>query len=240
MSVFLLRVFTFVILPLLLAALAVRLDKGARTRERRIEVFLIYMFALGAAAGISNWGGHIFAADQVAESIGWAPGSPFQLEMGFANLSYGILAIIAMGRRDGFREATVIGATVMAVGATLVHLWDIAQTGNLAPGNTVQNIMNLARPALLIGLLAASRRAERLPTSEAGTLAFDAWRGSVIAVAGPIAAGVGVGLGVGLAVGQPLAGMLLGLAGGAAFGLFFRSRNAVPAATTERDLTAAD
>jgi len=224
-SVFLLRTFAFVILPLLLAALAVTLDRNAGTRERRIEVFLVYMFALGAAAGIGNWGGHLFAADQVAESIGWEPGSPFQLETGFANLSYGVLAIIAMGRRDGFREATVIGATVMAVGATAVHIWDIAATGNLAPGNTLQNVINLARPALLIGLLAASRRAEGLPASEAGTPAFDVWRGTVIAVAGPIAGCVGVGMGLGLAFDQGWLGLVLGLAGGVALGLLSRSRS---------------
>ena len=224
MSVYLIRTFTYVILPLLLAGAVIALDKKSRSRERRIEVFLVYMFAMGAASGIANWGGHIFAADQVAESIGWATGSPFQLEMGFANLSYGILSIIAMSRRDGFREATVIGATVMSVGATLVHFWDIAASGNLAPGNTVQNISNLARPAILIFLLTASRRAERLPTSEVGTLAFARWQGTVVAVAGPIAAGVGIGMGMGLAFGQPLAGVILGLAAGAALGVFHRSR----------------
>ncbi|MEZ4769303.1 MAG: DUF6790 family protein [Caldilineales bacterium] len=224
MSVFLIRTFAYVILPLLLAGAAIALDKSARSRERRIEVFLVYMFAIGAAAGIANWGGHIFAADQVAEAIGWEPGSPFQLEMGFANLSYGILAIIAMGRRDGFREATVIGATIMSLGATLVHLWDIAVSGNLAPGNTLQNITNLARPAILIFLLTASRRAERLPTSEVGTLAFARWQGTVVAVAGPIAAGVGIGMGVGLAFGQPLVGLILGLAAGAALGMLQRSK----------------
>ena len=224
MSDFLLRTFVFVVLPLLLAALTVALDKSARTHERRIEVFLVYMFALGAAAGISNWAGHIFASDQVAEAIGWAAGSPFQLEMGFANLSYGILAIVAMSRRDGFREATVIGAAVMSVGATVVHFWDIAATGNLAPGNTVQNVINLVRPALLIGLLMASRRAERLPGSEVASLAFARWQGTIVAVAGPIATLVGIGIGVGLAFGQPLLGTMIGLVIGAAFGVFHRSR----------------
>ena len=34
-----------------------------------------------------------------------------------------------MGRRDGFREATVIAVTVFGVGATIVHVSDIIQTG---------------------------------------------------------------------------------------------------------------
>ncbi|NJN82176.1 MAG: hypothetical protein HC802_07790 [Caldilineaceae bacterium] len=163
MSTFLLRTFTFLVMPLLFATAATLLDKKANTRERRIEIFLIYMFAFGAISGISNFFGHIFAADEVAAAIGWEAGSPFQLEMAFANLSYGVLAIICMGRRDGFRDATVIGSAILSVGATLVHLWDIAETGNLAPGNTVQNVVNLGRPAILIWLLLASHRLERAP-----------------------------------------------------------------------------
>jgi hypothetical protein len=129
-----------------------------------------------AGAGISNFLAHFFLSDIVAESIGWEAGSPFQLEVGFANLALGVLGIVATSRRDGFREATVIAATVFAFGATIVHLVDIVATANLAPGNTLQNVANLARPALLIGFLAASRRAEASPQSQAETVGFDRWR----------------------------------------------------------------
>ena len=37
----------------------------------------------------------------------------------FANLALGILGIVAAGRRDGFREAKVLAATIFAVGATV-------------------------------------------------------------------------------------------------------------------------
>ena len=124
------------------------------------------MFAFAGAAGIAGAMGHLFAADLVAQSIGWPAGSPFQLEMGFANLAVGVLAAMAVGRRDGFRDATVIGGTILGVGAFLVHMIDIVQHGNLAPGNTLINITNLGRPALLIYLLWAIRRVERSPASE--------------------------------------------------------------------------
>ena len=76
----------------------------------------------------------------------------------------------------------------------------------------------------MIGLLMASRRAERLACSEVASLAFARWQDTVVAVAGPIATLVGIGIGVGLAFGQPLLGTLIGLAIGAAFGVFHRSR----------------
>ena len=90
-----------------------------------------------------------------------------------ANLALGILGIVAMSRRDGFREATVLAATVFGVGATLVHVMDVIESGNIAPDNTIQNISNLLRPALLIAFLAASRRAERSPGSRAHTAGFE-------------------------------------------------------------------
>jgi hypothetical protein len=100
-----------------------------------LEIFLLYLFGVGVAgSGIGGFFGHFFISDSVAESIGWPTGNPFQLEVGFANLAVGILGIVAMGRRDGFREATVVAVTVFGVGATVVHVMDVIESGNLAPG----------------------------------------------------------------------------------------------------------
>jgi hypothetical protein len=128
----------------------------------------------------------------------------------------GVLGVIAAGRRDGFREATVIAVTVFGVGATIVHLWDIALTRNLAPGNTLVNVGNLLKPALLIAFLAASRRAGRAPDSDAGTPGFEAWRIPHAMAAGMFTGVVATGYGVGFAFEQPLLGTLLGIAGGVA------------------------
>ena len=120
---------------------------------------LIPLFIIGVAgSGIGGFLAHVFISDEIADAIGWDAGSPFQLEVGFANLAIGLLGAIAAERRDGFREATVIAATVFAVGATFVHIRDIVDTGNLAPGNTIQNVPNLLRPALLIFFLRRSRQ----------------------------------------------------------------------------------
>jgi 4-amino-4-deoxy-L-arabinose transferase-like glycosyltransferase len=179
--------------------------------------FLLYLFGIGVAgSGISGFFGHFFISDSVAESIGWPTGNPFQLEVGIANLAVGILGIVAMGRRDGFREATVIAVTVFGVGATVVHVMDVIESGNLASGNTVQNISNLLRPALLIAFLAASRRAERSPASEAHTTRFDRWRGPRVRAAGLMTCCVAAGFGGGFAIDLPVIGTLVGTLVGAA------------------------
>jgi hypothetical protein len=217
MDVAALRVFMFSILPLLVGGVHIALDRTVTSHERRSEVMLIYLLALGVtASGMAGFFGHLFLSDIIAESIGWPSGNPFQLEVGFANLALGILGIKAVERRDGFREATVIAVAVFGFGATIVHLIDIVETGNLAPGNTVQNISNLLKPTLLILILTASRRAERGPTSEAGAPGFEEWRGPRIQAAWLIVFGVSVGFGIGFAVGRPVMGTLLGLAAGVA------------------------
>ena len=210
------RVVSFSVLPVIIAIGHLALDSSSRPRERRLELFLLYLFGVGVAgSGIGGFFGHVFISDPVAESIGWPTGNPFQLEVGMANLAVGILGIVAMGRRDGFREATVIAATVFGVGATLVHAMDVIESSNLAPGNTTQNISNLLRPALLIAFLAASRRAERSPASEAHTSGFDQWREPRIRAAGLMTGTVAAGFGAGFAIDRPLIGTLVGTLVGA-------------------------
>ena len=192
------RVFAFSVLPVLLAALHVRLDTSAKDRLWKVEVYLIYLFMLGVgASGLSGFFGHVFTPDTVAESIDWSKGSPFQQEMGFANLGLGILGFVSGMRRDGFREATVIAVAVVGVGATVVHVIDMLQEGNLAPGNSIQIVGNLLKPALLILLLFVSRRSE--PDGVA-TPSFDGWRRSVAGTAGIVTAVVGTGFGIGFSL----------------------------------------
>jgi 4-amino-4-deoxy-L-arabinose transferase-like glycosyltransferase len=230
------RVFSFSILPVIIAAGHLGLDRSSRPRERRLEVFLLYLFGIGVAgSGIGGFFGHFFISDSVAESIGWPTGNPFQLEVGFANLAVGILGIVAMGRRDGFREATVIAATVFAVGATVVHVMDVIESGNLAPGNTIQNVSNILRPALLIAFLAASRRAERSPDSEAQTSGFDQWRGPRIGAAGLMTGSVAAGFGGGFAIDLPIIGTLVGTLVGAGLAAVVVTRSSTSPTSRPQD-----
>jgi 4-amino-4-deoxy-L-arabinose transferase-like glycosyltransferase len=230
------RVFAFSVLPVLIAVGHLGLDRSSRPRERRLEIFLLYLFGVGVAgSGIGGFFGHIFLSDPVAESIGWPTGNPFQLEVGVANLAVGILGVVAMGRRDGFREATVIAATVLGVGATAVHGMDVIESGNLAPGNAVQNISNFLRPALLIAFLAASRRAERSPASEAQTPGFDRWREPRIRASGLMTGTVAAGFGGGVAIDLPAIGTLVGTLVGAGLAGFVvaRASRAISARRTD-------
>ena len=225
MSVVALRVFIYSILPVLAAAIHIALDKSCRSRQRTLEIFLLYLFGVGVAgSGIGGFFGHFFISDTVAQSIGWPKGNPFQLEVGFANLAVGVLGIVAVGRRDGFREATVIAVSVLGVGATIVHAMDIIETGNLAPGNTLQNVSNLLKPALLIGFLIALRRTERSPGSETTKPTFEVWRALRVRAVGLMTASVATGFGIGFGIGQPMISTFLGILVGASSVVFAISR----------------
>ena len=207
---FVIRIFVYTLLPLLASATVIALDRRIQTRSQKLEVYLLFLFGLGVAGnGIGGFFGHVFLSNVVAESIGWAPGSPFQLEMGFANLALGLLGFGAIARQDGFREATVIAVTVIGLGASIVHLIDIIQSGNLAPGNTLQNVSNLLRPALLVIFLRASRQ-ERV-----GDEMSESWRMKYSRAVGWLTGMVATGYGLGYGFGRPVIGTALGcLCGG--------------------------
>jgi hypothetical protein len=223
-ELFLVRIFAYSLLPLLLATGHFLLDRQARTLARRIELFMIYIFAVSVGAnGLSGAFGHLFLSDLVAEGVGWPVGSPFQLEMGFANLLVGVLGLMAISRRDGFRTATILATTILGLGATTVHLWDIASTGNLAPGNTLQNLGNLLDPALLIGL---TFLAARTTDPDAESPAFLHWQMRQQPVVGMAAAGIGTGFGIGFAVGGLLLWTLIGALVGIGIGVVISKRTA--------------
>jgi hypothetical protein len=78
--------------------------------------------------------GHLVVPEQAAQAIGWTP-SPFQSEVGAANLGIGLAGIYAAGRAGEARLATALMVAGFLGGAGVVHIHNIMRVGNLAPGN---------------------------------------------------------------------------------------------------------
>ena len=211
LSVVSVRVLLFGVLPLVLAVVHIWLDERVRHRPQRLEVFMLYVLAVGVAgSAIGAFFAHAFLADEVAESIGWPAGNPFQLEVAFANLALGTLAVLAMDRRDGFRDATVIAVTIVAGGATVTHVTDIVETGNLAAGNTVQNLANVLRPGVLIWLLLAIRRTTGAGGHAEEPAFLGPWRDTAVSAAAQATAVVSATFSIGYAVDRPAVGAAAG------------------------------
>src|SRR2546423_1550594 len=112
----------FLIGPLLLAvAEIVQLAQHGDADWHRALLRNALVFLVGVP-GIVGATGHIFNADDVAESIGWPKGSPFQYEVGVANLALGVLGIMCSWVDGDFWTATVVAQSVFLWGAAIGHI----------------------------------------------------------------------------------------------------------------------
>ncbi|HET9902230.1 MAG TPA: DUF6790 family protein [Xanthobacteraceae bacterium] len=154
-----------VVVPLLawaaaLAAAGVAVARGPRPVSRAfvIERLLRYLFFFPVGLmGLWAFMGHVFVPEEAARGIGWMP-SPFQREVGMANLGIGIAGIAAAFRGRDFRLATAIVTACFLIGAGIGHIYEIAKTGNLAPGNAGPILFtDFLTPLALIVLLSMER-----------------------------------------------------------------------------------
>lgn len=157
-------IYIFLMVTLIGAVLHLFLSK-TRTKNRIFEVFLLWFLVVMVGIG-SIWAfmGHVFFADMVAAAIGWPAGSPFQFEVGIANLSYGILGILCWKFRDNFWTATVIATSTFYLGDAYGHIANIMQTGNMAAGNAGYALYaDILVPIVLICLLIAYKTTFKKP-----------------------------------------------------------------------------
>lgn len=147
----------------ILILLLAKIRNKTLNRKKIVEVFLLSFLVISVGFG-SIWGfiGHFFLSAQVANNIGWAAGNPFQLEVAFANLAFGILGILCYWLRGNFWTATVISSSVFLLGDAYVHIINIIQYGNYASGNAGSVLyMDIIGPIILIMLLILYRVMEK-------------------------------------------------------------------------------
>lgn len=120
-----------------LIAAAAAIARGPRpiSREFVADRLLRYLFFFPIGL-MSLWAfvGHVFLPEEAAKAIGWAT-SPFQREVGMANLGIGVAGVMAAFRGFDFRLATAVVMACFLIGAGIGHILEIVTTGNLAPGN---------------------------------------------------------------------------------------------------------
>lgn len=101
------------------------------------------------------WAGttHVAFPDVGARYIGWQK-SPFQTEVGFADLAMGSMAVLSFWSGLEFKAAVVLYATVFYCGVSFVHLRDRLTRGNVTKGNfgalLIMTIVKIAGLPLLL------------------------------------------------------------------------------------------
>ena len=162
-----------IVAALACAGLAIWQGPRPITRGFVIDRFLryLFLFPLGLQ-GLWAFVGHVFFPAQSAAAIGW-PVSPFQLEVGMANLGLGLASLYAAFRGFEARIAASLVAAAFLIGAGLFHVKDIVTTGNFAPGNAGPiMVTDFLTPIAVLVLLFLSSGVAR-PKSPA-TLALEA------------------------------------------------------------------
>jgi hypothetical protein len=106
---------------------------------------------------------HLFFPAVAAADIGWEP-SPFQFEVGMADLAMGAAACVSFWRSLDFKAAVVMINAIFLIGDAVGHVRRMIAAGNFAPGNAgVPFYGDIALPALAIILLIIVRRSEAAP-----------------------------------------------------------------------------
>jgi hypothetical protein len=145
--------------PILLGlAVALGLARpGPRGRAGSLLSWILFLpMGLGSLyAGIM----HLAFPEVAARFIGWQP-SPFQFEVGVANLAVGITSLLAVRASPGFRAAAVVAGSVWLLGDAVGHVQQMLNAADFAPGNAGPVFwMDVAAPALMLALLLPDRRA---------------------------------------------------------------------------------
>lgn len=126
------------------------------------ERYLAWLLLL--SVGVDGiWVGifHIFFPSIASAQIGWSP-SPFEFEIGIADLALGITAVIAFWCSLSFQSAVAVYAILFYVGVAIGHLYDAAVHSNFSPNNFgLLLIITVARAILLSWLIHAAWRHHR-------------------------------------------------------------------------------
>ncbi|SEQ41809.1 hypothetical protein SAMN05428969_3006 [Devosia sp. YR412] len=113
------------------------------------------------AVGLDGiWAGlfHVFFPALASAQIGWQP-SPYEFEVGVADISYGVVAVLAFWRSLAFKTAIGLFAVLYYSGVSVGHFVQAYANGDTSPDNFgLLLILTIARVIVLMVLLALANR----------------------------------------------------------------------------------
>ncbi len=131
--------FQLVFVLLSVIAASVHLVFSSRSRSSKVAVagtYLLYLLFLyvGLMGALTAYA-HVFRPMQTSASIGWMP-SPYEYEVGMADLTVGVLGILCLWLRGDFWLATAIANAVWLLGDAIGHIRQMTLNNNHAPNNS--------------------------------------------------------------------------------------------------------
>jgi hypothetical protein len=125
----------FAILALLAASIHVA-SGGRSTKAAVAKTYLVYLLIIYVGLmGLLTAYAHVFRPLETSASIGWAT-SPYEYEVGMADLTVGVLGILCFWLRGNFWLATAIANAVWLLGDAIGHIRQITLNNNHAANNS--------------------------------------------------------------------------------------------------------
>jgi hypothetical protein len=145
-------------LPALLFVVAILAGLASRHRPRA-DAMLSWLLLLPIGV-TAIWAAiyHLLFPKFAAAFIGWQP-SPFQFEVGVADLAYGVTACAAFWRSLSFKAAVVCISAIALLGDAVGHIHQMIIVGDFAPGNAgVVFYCDILVPLAAIAMLLLAQR----------------------------------------------------------------------------------
>lgn len=144
----------FLGLSLILAFLHILIKKPSTTREK-VEIILLYQLTIMIAFNsLMGFYAHNFMSDWTADYIGWPKGNPFQKEVGYANLAFGILGLLSFFNRGSFWTATILGISIWYLLDAYGHFIQLTMHHDMRPGNAgLPFVLDIFLPIFWLTLL---------------------------------------------------------------------------------------
>ena len=143
---------------ILTGAATILLHPGNWTFVSVCQNLLFYQMTVTLTlSGLIGFIGHVFKSDSVAQSVGWETGSPFQKELGFAELGYALAGVMCIFNSRDFWLAAIVLTSPLYLLAGINHIREMVIEKNYASHNTWTIIPDLLMPVSWILLYLFSK-----------------------------------------------------------------------------------
>jgi uncharacterized membrane protein len=144
----------FAVLAVLAASIHLAFSRRSRSSKAAIaRTYLLYLiFIYVGLMGLLTAYAHVFRPLQTSASIGWST-SPYEYEVGMADLTVGVLGILCLWFRGNFWLATAIANAVWLLGDAIGHIRQITLNNNHASNNSgIFLIAEIVTPLIILAL----------------------------------------------------------------------------------------
>jgi hypothetical protein len=145
----------FAVLSLVAASIHLALSPRSRGNTAAIvRTFLLYLLVIYVGCmGLLAAYAHVFRPVQTSASIGWST-SPYEYEVGMADLTVGVLGVLCFWLRGNFWLATAIANAVWLLGDAVGHIREMALHNNHAENNSgIFLIVEIVMPLVILILV---------------------------------------------------------------------------------------